>query len=113
MEIRKIQPVVVTANCLINTVVIDDVPVISADYLLSMLGGAKVSVHTEGSDDYYIKDTYLSSDWKVEEFTELLYESYEWNVDLEKVKEKVKYQSCGKYIFEIPYIEETDVLVVG
>ncbi|MFQ7660923.1 MAG: hypothetical protein ACLRLS_10670 [Roseburia intestinalis] len=113
VEIRKIQPVVVTANYLINTVVIDDVPVISADYLLSLLGGAKVSVHTEGSDDYYLKDTYLPNDWKVEEFAELLYESYEWNVDLEKVKEKVKYQSCGKYIFEIPHIEETDVVVVG
>lgn len=55
----------------------------------------------------------MPNDWKVEEFAELLYESYEWNVDLEKVKEKVKYQSCGKYIFEIPHIEETDVVVVG
>lgn len=113
VEIKKIQPVVVTANYLINTVVIGDVPVISADYLLAMLGGAKVSVHTEGSDDYYIKDTYLSSDWNVEEFTELMYESYEWNVDLEKVKEKVKYRSCGNYIFEIPYIEEMDMVTVN
>lgn len=113
VKITKIQPVVVTANYLINTVVIDDVPIISADYLLSMLGGAKVSVHTEDCNDYYIKDTYLSSDWKVEEFTKLLYESYEWNIDLEKAKEKVKYQSCSKYIFAIPYIEETDMIVVG
>lgn len=113
VEIRKIQPVVVTANYLINTVVIDDVPVISVDYLLSILGGAKVSVHTEGRDDYYIKDTYLPDDWKIDEFAKLLYESFEWKVDLEKAKEKTKYQSCGKYIFEIPYIEEADEVVFG
>jgi len=44
---------------------------------------------------------------------QVLYESYEWNVDLEKVKEKVKYRSCGNYIFEIPYIEEMDMITVN
>ena len=109
VKVEKVQPLVVTANYLMNTIVIDDVPVISIDYLIAILDGAKVAVHRENVKDYYIKKNYLPLDWKIDEFIRLLYKSYEWDVDLENVKEKVKYKSCDKYIFEIPYLEEKNV----